>query len=356
MERQFVPYDGDGCNWQVTSGVCHLKAYRGASSLLCKQEKRSSLNMKALELSREYFRGVAEPSLKQDFPDLYPRLAAGLVGNGSECYGYDDELSRDHDWGVDFFIWTGESDSGKIPQLQEWKNRLIENHPPDFPRARSEYGANVSVMTCSSFYRSIIGSPCAPQTINEWLRAPEENYSLVTNGEVFIDGTGEFTGIRNDLLGYYPEDIRLKRIASKCMLLAQSGQYNHERTAKRGDWVTLRTVISRFTDHAIAMVFLLNKTFRPYYKWAFRAMKELPIIGSQAARLLLLIAETGSLDEGGTAQRQKYMSELCGIFIRELETQNLAQSDDWFLTTQGEEVQSLIVDEFLRSLPTQYEI
>jgi hypothetical protein len=57
--------------------------------------------MKGLELSRQYFTDVAEPLLKRDFPALYPRLAAGLAGNGSECFGYDDEISRDHDWGID---------------------------------------------------------------------------------------------------------------------------------------------------------------------------------------------------------------------------------------------------------------
>ncbi|MDR2108798.1 MAG: hypothetical protein LBP28_05005, partial [Coriobacteriales bacterium] len=66
--------------------------------------------MGALELSRHYYREVAEPQLKQDFATLYPRLAAGLVGNGSECFGFDDQQSKDHDWGIDFYLWTTEAD------------------------------------------------------------------------------------------------------------------------------------------------------------------------------------------------------------------------------------------------------
>ena len=312
--------------------------------------------MNCLELSRDYFFTVAEPELKHQFPDLFPRLAAGLVGNGSECFGYDDELSRDHDWGVDFFIWTTESDTGSIPKLREWKNELFEDRPPAFSRDRSEYGANIGVMTCDDFYSSLIGTSKGPQGLKEWLQAPEESFAMAVNGKVFIDGAGEFTSTRNHILGYYPEDIRLKKIAAKCMALAQTGQYNHERTAKRRDWVTLRTILTRFTDSAISMAFLLNKAFKPYYKWAFRALSDLPVIGSETARLLLLIAETGGLDDESVSSQKQYISQLCEIFSDELRSQGLSDSNDWFLVSHGEEVRSRIVNSTLRSLPAQYEI
>ena len=61
--------------------------------------------MKGLELSRALFRDRAEKELKARFPELFGRLAFGLVGNGSECFGFDDEISRDHDWGADFYVW-----------------------------------------------------------------------------------------------------------------------------------------------------------------------------------------------------------------------------------------------------------
>jgi hypothetical protein len=41
--------------------------------------------------------------------------------------------------------------------------------------------------------------------------------------------------------------------------------------------------------------------------------------------------------------------------ITELKRQLLTSSEDWFLTTHGEEIQSGIQDSFLRSLPAQYE-
>jgi len=310
----------------------------------------------ALQLSRDYYSNVAEPRLKIEFPGLYPRLAAGLAGNGSECFGYDDEISRDHDWGVDFYIWTLEEDKYLIPELRDWKDTLFEMTPPQFTRTQSEYGARIGVMTCDDFYSSLVGVPEGPGTLNEWLRAPEENLAMTVNGVVFYDGTGRFTKTRSYLLDYYPEDIRLKRIAAKCMSLAQTGQYNHERTVKRHDWVTLRTVLSRFTDSAIVMTFLLNKVYRPYYKWAFRALRDLPILGREVSLLLNKTAGAGGFDEECLSAQRQCISELCSLFSRELKVQGLADIDDWFLTSHGEAVQRRIHDEFLRSLPAQYEI
>ena len=309
-----------------------------------------------LQLSRDYYFNVAAPALKKSFPGLFPRLAAGLAGNGSECFGYDDEISRDHDWGTDFFLWTLEEDADMIPALRDWKSSLLTDCPPRYPRKRSEYGAHVGVMTCGGFYSSLIGAPEGPQTQNEWLRAPEDNFALAVNGEVFADGPGVFSKTRKYLIGYYPEDIRRKRIASRCMALAQTGQYNHERIFLRGDIVTMQSLLARFTDNALALTFLLNKVYKPYYKWAYRAAGDLPVLGAETARLLLSIAEAGAFNESAFSLRKEFITELCALFAAELRTQELSVTDDWFLTTHAEEVQRSISDDFLRSLPTQYEI
>lgn len=46
----------------------------------------------------------------------------------------------------------------------------------------------------------------------------------------------EFTRWRKTLLDFYPEDVRLKKIASRCMTIGQAGQYNLARCVKRGDF------------------------------------------------------------------------------------------------------------------------
>jgi hypothetical protein len=311
--------------------------------------------MNGMELSRRYFFDVAGPLLQGAYPDLYEHIAAGLVGNGSECFGYDDDISRDHDWGVDFFLWVRENDRSQIPALVEWKKTLFSSNPPEFLRTRSEYGAYVGVMTAGDFYRGLIGYPDGPRENLDWLRIPEENLAMSVNGEVFIDYGAEFSVTRARLLDYYPEDIRRKKLAAKCMALAQTGQYNLSRCHRRKDWVTYRTVLSRFSDSVIAAVFLLNRVYRPYYKWAFRRMLELPVLGRQFGEMLKRIAEEKDTIDLSHDSIQDQINKICDLLIRELHRQQLAASDDWFLTAQGEEIQNSIQDSFLRSLPAQYE-
>ena len=52
--------------------------------------------MKGLELSRAFWEDAVRPVIRETCPVLLPRLAAGLCGGGSDCLGYDDELSHDH--------------------------------------------------------------------------------------------------------------------------------------------------------------------------------------------------------------------------------------------------------------------
>lgn len=53
--------------------------------------------MQGLALSHRFWEEVARPKIETDLPDVLPHLAAGLCGEGSECFSFDDAISRDHD-------------------------------------------------------------------------------------------------------------------------------------------------------------------------------------------------------------------------------------------------------------------
>ena len=61
--------------------------------------------MNGLELAKEYFENFGKPMLEKEFAELLPYLAVGFVGSGSEHYGFDDEISRDHDYEPGFCIF-----------------------------------------------------------------------------------------------------------------------------------------------------------------------------------------------------------------------------------------------------------
>ena len=61
--------------------------------------------MKGLVLSREFYKEYGEPMLREQFPALMDKIAVGLVGSGSECFGFDDQISRDHDFEPGFCLF-----------------------------------------------------------------------------------------------------------------------------------------------------------------------------------------------------------------------------------------------------------
>src|SRR4030095_8015225 len=57
-----------------------------------------------IDLSRTFFAEVVRPIVERTTPGI--EYAAGLLGSGSEVFGFDTAMSTDHDWGprVDLFL------------------------------------------------------------------------------------------------------------------------------------------------------------------------------------------------------------------------------------------------------------
>ena len=301
--------------------------------------------MKGMELSRLYYEEVCRPVLEQEAGRLMERIAVGLVGEGSECYGYDDEISRDHDFGPSCCFWLTKEDYAKHGEkLRE----ILESLPKSFmsfPSLKmSEWGGGRrGILNTERFYQKFTGKENGPETLEEWRMIPETNLSIVTNGSVFSDPLGEFTKIRKRLLNYYPEDIRLDKIASRCMKIAQSGQYNLGRCLKRNELVAARIAEAEFINESIYMIYLLNKKYMPFYKWMHKDMQFLPISGREVHDMLSrLISVQNSC-------KLEIVEEICSLIINEMKIQGISENKSDFLLDHGPDIQKKISDEKLRN-------
>ncbi len=233
--------------------------------------------MRGLELSESFYHTYGEALLTERFPELIDRISAGLLGAGSECLGYDDALSRDHDYTPDFCIFLPGEDviSRREAFLLE---RAYHSLPKEYMGVKravlSPVGGNRrGVLRLSEFLMEKLGSPDGQLSKEQWLRLPSQYLLEVTNGKVFYDGSGELTRVRKALAGY-PEEIRKKRLAGHLLMMAQAGTYNLARCLRHGETAAAQLALNEFVEEALEVFFLLENRYLPYYKWRFRALRD----------------------------------------------------------------------------------
>ena len=70
--------------------------------------------MNGIELAKKYYEAYGIAMLEEQFGNVSDRIAIGLVGEGSECLGYDDAFSQDHDFEPGFCLWITAADERKF--------------------------------------------------------------------------------------------------------------------------------------------------------------------------------------------------------------------------------------------------
>ena len=202
-----------------------------------------------MTLCKQYYETFGKPMLQRMFPDIWNQLAVGLVGEGSECFGYDDALSQDHDFGAGFCIWVPDTmDEAQIAALQQAYALLPKTYCGITRTVTPQGTERVGVCRISDFYRRLIGIGGVPQTEAQWLQIEEEQLAAAVNGAVFQDNLGTFTRIRKALRFGYPKAVRLRRLAQETAWMAQRGQYNLPRLLQRGDKLTAMLAFSHFSE------------------------------------------------------------------------------------------------------------
>ena len=173
---------------------------------------------------------------------------------------------------------------------------LYDRLPREFLGVKTEHrsrqgNGRYGVKTTEQFLLEQTGLFHTPETWREWMAIPSYALAAACAGEIFHDGSGDMTGIRETLRTGMPEDVRVKKIAGHAALMAQSGQYNVSRCRRHGEEAAARLACCEFVNHTLAMLFLLNERHMPFYKWAFRAAKELPKLSELIPTLEALLRE-----------------------------------------------------------------
>ena len=315
-----------------------------------------------LKLARAYWNEYGKPLIVERYPEYQGRIAAGLMGHGSECYGFDDELSHDHDFGPGFCLWLTDEDYAAIGErLQADYESLPDTFMGFGPKSQTARaqgaGRRVGVFRIGDFFESITGYRQAPPADrpHEWLMLDEPTLAAATNGEVFADPLGAFSKTRQGFK-LMPEDVRLSLISRRLGMIAQAGQYNLPRMLQRGDGAAAWCAINEFAEAVASLVFLINTPvsagYMPYYKWRFAALRRLsrrmaarlPGVCAQLEDVLRLASAACfggvGFGEGGKGaapaakQVVSIVESICAEIVAELRREGLTDSDETFLEWQ----------------------
>lgn len=384
----------------ATSSPSTVSASTGSAGAA---EAVSACPVSGLKLARAFWTQMGKPMIAAKYPQYTGRIAAGLVGHGSECYGFDDAYSQDHDFGPRFCLWLTDEDYAAIGEQLEADYEALprkfsvdaQGHVTFEAHARSDasgafpsagagspvtpraQGANRrdGVFRIGDFFESITGYRTAPaQTApHEWLMLQESILAAATNGEVFADPTGLFSKTRQGFKNM-PDDVRLALISKRLGMIAQAGQYNLPRSLKRGDGAAAWLSIHEFVQATASLVFLVNVPmvvgYMPYYKWQFAALRKLsgsmfallPNVGEQLETVMRLSSAAcyggAGFGEGGKGAApaiekiNDIVEQIAVDIVRELKREHLTTSGETFLEWQRPYVEDHIAsdDPVLKSL------
>ena len=234
--------------------------------------------------------------IRELFPEYAARIAAGMCGEGSDCLGFEDEISKDHDYSLGFCLWLTEADFSAIGrELSEEYGKLVERHAEEY----GEDGSSLiiaderrGVTTIGRYYERILGVSINENTDTDsffteerWLSFDEAALFTAVSGSVFTDGEGSFTRIRRKLKEYYPDRVWRLRLAQTIHEFSQSAQSNYARSMARGDDLTALVIKGKAAESALKLVYLINRSYAPYYKWLAKGTARLPELGEVTTEL-----------------------------------------------------------------------
>lgn len=279
-----------------------------------------------MDRSKAFYESAGKAMIEKHFPQYVGRIAVGLVGEGSDCFGFDDEISSDHDYAPGFCMWLTEKDYQEIgAKLQKEYDKLTSSE--------GRLGYRRGVFSINQFYSGIleIAGDYENTLSVDYEACKEHLLATASNGQVFRDDLGVFTKIRNQILKYYPETVWRRKLAQCIHDFAQYAQSNYSRMMARKDTVTAMICVGKGVESALGLVYLLERTYAPYYKWKKKGLEN-----ARLAKQIFPILEKIAENPSQAAVWEGYRYSAASVY---LEDANVALF---------EEVAKRILDEMVR--------
>ncbi len=257
------------------------------------------VELSGLVLCQAYYETYGKNMIHEQFPDFENKIAVGLVGEGSDCFGFDDDLSRDHDWGPGFCMWLSEETFEQIGRELQSAYDQMPREFRGYQRNTSWYGKErMGVMTISSFYQRLLGRTVGGE-IN-WSEASDSALAAAVNGKVFRDDEGIFTAFRSKLKKGYPEPVLYLKIAESVARFSQTGQYNYSRMLERGEKTAAQIMIADCLREAMKLCYYTEGCYPPHDKWLHKGLLEL----SNCEEIYGILTDlTGRMDSDSIAEQ-----------------------------------------------------
>jgi len=265
---------------------------------------QDEIKEKGLSIARAFFFEWGLPELKREFPELSSRVVAARLA-GSDVIGADDEISRDHGWGPQFWLYLP-TDDEYHRFGQELSERLNAAAPNPW-RGYRVAGAGERAVCVSSILTLMrgFGFRTRPQGARDWVPADAQTPKALPNesllyflrhGAVFHDPEGELSAWRESLRAY-PRDIWLRRLAEETFRVWHHGEYNFiQRIARRRDPIAIQVCLGEFTTGVMRLWLLLAGDFTPYWKWLAHEFRKSPE-AAQVEPSLMRLAVTHDVEE-----------------------------------------------------------
>lgn len=247
------------------------------------------------DLSRTFYLEAVRPVLDQHFPDL-PHSAA-LLGRGSEVLGYDDAMSRDHNWEPRVIIFLTDDD------YRRYGDTLGETLARRLPERFHDQQTAHRVITVRSYLREQLDVDVDHELEPEdWLSISEQQLLMFTAGAVFHDDAG-LQDVR-DRFSYYPRDIWLYlmvagwwRIHPEANLAGRAGSV--------GDELGSALIGAQLVRDLMRLCFLFERRYAPYAKWFGTAFSRLRC-AAELSPLLQRVLQTDGWKEREEALMAAY--------------------------------------------------